>query len=78
MKITGVCNYDEDATFLACESDLKTPITRPEHEVTLDIEWYESNYVKLNQDKCYYPTAGHKHETSFANVGKGKIWESQE
>ena len=57
---------------------LVTQITRPEHEVSFDIEWYETNYIKLNQDKCYYPTAGHKHEIFFANLEKAKIWESQE
>ena len=36
-KIAGACNYAGDATFLACDSDLKTSNTRPEHEATLDI-----------------------------------------
>ena len=27
-------------------------ITRPEHDAALAIEWYESNYMMVNQHKC--------------------------
>ena len=46
--MTDVCNYADDATFLACELDLKSLITRLEHDAALAIEWFESNYMKLN------------------------------
>ena len=34
----------------------------------LAIEWFESNYVKLNVDKCLFTISGYKHEMMFLNV----------
>ena len=42
----------------------------------LAIEWFESNYIKLNQDKCHILLSGHKHEVMFAEIGHSKIWKS--
>lgn len=36
----------------------------------------ESNYMKLNHDKCHFLLSVHKHEVMFAKVGHSKIWES--
>ena len=49
---TEVCNFADGTTFSACDKDLKTLISRLEHDSHLVIEWFESNYTKLNQDKC--------------------------
>ena len=57
--------------------DLKSLITRLEHDVALAIEWFESNYMMLNQDKCHFLFSGHKYET-FVNVGETKIWKSKQ
>ena len=46
--MTDVCNYAGDTTFSACELDLKSLITRLEHDAVLPIEWFESNYMQLN------------------------------
>ena len=43
----------------------------------LAIEWFESNYMKLNQDKCHFLLSGHKHEMIWANIGQTKLWESR-
>ena len=42
------------------------------------IEWFELNYVLLNQDKCHFLFSGHKYETLFVNVGETKISESKQ
>ena len=73
-----VCNYADDTTFHACDLDLKSLITRLEHDAALAIEWFDSNYVKLNQDKCHFLFSGHKYETLFVNVGETRIWESKQ
>ena len=73
-----MCNYANDATFHACALDLKSLITRLEHDAALAIEWFESNYMKLNQDKCHFLFPRHKYETLFVNVGETKIWESKQ
>ena len=38
---------------------------------------YESNYTKLNEDKCHFLLSGYKHEMMFANIGQSKIWEKE-
>ena len=71
-----VCNFADDTTFFACDKDLKTLISRLEHDSHLAIEWFESNYMKLNQDKCHLLVSGYKHENIRARIGEVKIWES--
>ena len=39
-----------NTTFHACDSDLGNLIIRFEHDSMLAIEWFESNYMKLNED----------------------------
>ena len=76
--VTDVCNYADDTTFHACDLDVKSLITRLEHDAALAIEWFESNYMMLNQDKCHFLFSGHKYETLFVNVGETKIWDSKQ
>ena len=73
---TEVCNFADDTTFSACDKNLKTLISRLEHDSHLAIEWFESNYIKLNQDKCHLLVSGYKHENIWARIGEVKIWES--
>ena len=41
-----MCNYTDNTTFHACDSDLEDLITRMEHDSLLAIEWFQANYVK--------------------------------
>ena len=41
------------------------------------IEWFESNYMKLNKDKCNFLLSGYKHEMLFAKIGRSRIWQSK-
>ena len=77
-EMTDVCNYADDTTFHACDFDLKSLIARLEHDATLDIKWFESNYMLLNQDKYRFLFSGHKYEALFVNVGETKIWENKQ
>ena len=47
-----------------------------DHDSRLAIEWFESNYMQLNQDKCHFLLSGHTHEVIFAKIGRSKIWEN--
>ena len=49
-----------------------------EHDSLLAVEWFESNYMKLNEDECHFIISGHKHEIMFANIGKSRIWEKEQ
>ena len=40
--------------------------------IKLAIQWFESNYVKLDQDECDFDSS-RRNETLFTNVGKTKI-----
>ena len=70
---TEVCNFADDKTFFACNKDLKTLISRLEHDSHLAIEWFESNSMKLNQDKCHLLVSGYKHEKNWARTGEVRI-----
>ena len=74
-ELTNVCNYADDTTFYACDSDICHLIKRLEHDLSLATEWFESNYIKFNEDKCYFILSGYKHEIMFANIGERRIWE---
>ena len=65
-ELTDVCHYADDTTFHACDSNLDNPIRKLQHESILAIEWFESNYMKLNQGKCHFLLYGHKREVVFA------------
>ena len=48
-------------------------INRLEHDTALAVEWFENNFMKLNQDKCHLLVPGHKQETFWANIGETKL-----
>ena len=74
--MTQVCNFADDTTFYVCDKDLNILINRLEHDTSLAVEWFENNFMKVNQDKCHLLVSGHKHETVWAKIGETKIWES--
>ena len=75
-EMTQVCNFADDTTFYVCNKDFNTLINRIEHDIALAVEWFENNFLKLNQDKPHLLVSGHKHESVWAKIGKTKIWES--
>ena len=77
VESTNVCNFADDTTFYASDKDLNSLIDRLEHDSHLAIQWFENNYVKLNQDKCHLLVSGFKYKIIWANIGKSKIWESK-
>ena len=77
-EMTNVCNCADDATFHACDSDLESLIQRLEHDSMLATEWFESNYMRLNDDKCHLLLPGYKHEVMWTSIGQSQIWESKE
>ena len=47
-----------------------------EHNSAFAVCWFESNYMKLNTDKCHLIISGNKHESFWADIGNDRIWES--
>ena len=74
-ELTDVCSFVNDTTFQACDSSLEDLVNRLEHDAKLAIEWFDCNYMKLNQDKCHIIISGHKSEAIWAKIGQTKIWE---
>ena len=75
VESTEVCNFANNTTFFACDKDLNYLINILEHDSLLAIEWFENNYMKLNQEKCNL-VSGSKLENIWAEIGNKKIWES--
>ena len=72
-----VCNFADDTTFYACDQDLNSLLLRLEHDSLLAIEWFQDNYMKLNEDKCHLILSGFKHQQHFVTLGGDtKIYES--
>ena len=42
------------------------------------IEWFQNNFMKLNEGKCRLLISGFKHEVIWPNVGNKNILESKE
>ena len=73
---TYVCNIADDTTPYACDTDLGSLLRNLEHDTASAIEWFELNYMKLNQDKCHFLISGNTPEYLWVQVGEYKIWES--
>ena len=75
-EMTQVCNLGDDTIFYVCDQNLNILINRLEHDTSPAVEWFENNFMKLNQDKCHLLVSGHRHETVWVKIGEAKIWES--
>ena len=47
-------------------------INRSEYDGNLTIEWFDCNYIKLNEDKCHLIISGHKSEEIWAKINQKK------
>ena len=76
LEETEAINYADDTNIYACDMVLSNLVRRLEHDSLISIEWFESNYMKLNEEKCHFILAGHKYEHLYVTIGDTKIWES--
>jgi len=72
-----VCNFADDTSPSVCDMDLKVVLEKLEFHSDLALGWFESNFMKLNTDKCHLLVSGHKHEEMWIRVGQDKIWEDK-
>ena len=68
-ELTDLCKFADDTTFHVCYSSLKDLVNSLKHGASLAIEWFDSNYMKLNQDKCHLIISGHKCKAIWAKIG---------
>lgn len=76
LENTDVCNYADDTGLHVCDTDLPSLLSSLEHDTALAMEWFESNYMKLNKGKCHLLLSGNKFENIWIDVGDIKVWES--
>ena len=73
-ELTDECNFADDTTFHACDSSLEDLVNRLGHDANLAIEWFDCNYMKLNDDQCHLNICGHKSGSIWDKTGQTKIW----
>ena len=71
-SILLICNFVVDTTFHACDNDDQE--IRARHFLTT--EWFETNNMKLNKDKCQLLVSGHTYENVRVKMGDEKIREN--
>ena len=47
-----ICNYADDTTLYVIEQDIEQAIKTLEQDVVITREWFQNNYMKLNEEKC--------------------------
>ena len=76
LSNTHVCNFADDTTLSACNLNLEVLLRDLENDIFSAIIWFENNYMKLNQSKCHFLTAGNLNEHLWVKVGDELVWES--
>ena len=75
LKYIEICNFADDTTPFVCDLDLT--LNKLEENSAIVLTWFETNYMKLNSDKCHLLVSGHHYEETFINTGNNRIWESK-
>ena len=75
---THVCNFADDTTLSAFSTKLEDLLHNLEYDVQSAITWFDSNYMKLNRDKCHFLVSNNVTEHLWVKVGDELIWESRE
>ena len=68
VNYTEVCNFADDTTFFAYNKDLGSLINRLEQDSFLAIEWFQNNYMKLNEDKYHLLDVEYKNESIWPKM----------
>ena len=73
-----MCNFADDNTLYACDISLRNLIEKLESSASSVINWFEYNYMKLNDSKCNLLVCGKKEEVIVAKIGNSSIVEAHE
>ena len=71
-----ICNYADDTTIYACHTDLNNIIKNLEAYGSILSNWFSSNFMKLNDDKCHLMIFGNTKNVTTINIGNAEIKES--
>ena len=67
-----ICNFADDTAPNVCDKELKVVLDKLENCSELDITWFKSNYMKLNEEKCELLVYGYRFEKFWIKVGDNK------
>ena len=71
-----ICNYADDTTIYACDSNIEGVISESDARKTG--EWFPNNCMKLNEDKCHLMVSGDNINDVSLNIGRITIKDSTE
>ena len=78
VKDAQICNYADDTTIYACDTNIKSVIKTLESDALKIAEWLPNNCMTLNWDKCHLMVFGDKSNDVTLNIGSITIKESTE
>ena len=78
VKDAEICNYAEDITIYACDSDIESIVKTLESDALKIASWFPNNCMKLNEDKCHLMVFGDNSNDISLNLGRLIIKESTE
>ena len=70
-----VCNFADDTTIFVCSNNIDEMKDKLEKSADIAIEWFRTNYFKLNTDKCKLIVGGHKSHQISLRVGSSIVHE---
>ena len=76
IEETEASNYADDTNIHACDMNLNNLLKRLEHDALIAVEWFESNYMKINRNKCHTLITGKKYKHICLIVGSTRLWET--
>ena len=78
MKDTEICNYAGDTTIFVCGAELDPILESLEKDTSLLCNWFENNYMKMNDDKSRLLVFGRKGVEATVNISGSLTEESDE
>ena len=64
-----ICNYADDTTIYACDSDIESIIETLKSDALKIAEWFRNNCMKLNEEKCHLMVFGDKSNDISLHIG---------
>ena len=78
VNVAQICNYADDTTIYACDSNIESITETLESDALKIAEWFRDNCMKLNEDKCHLMVFGDNSNDISLNIGSVRIKESKE
>ena len=79
IQETDICNYADDTTIYTCDTRLENVASGLENDSKIIIEWFRSNYMKLDEEKCHFMNFGEgTNQDVGINIGNCTVNNSQE